>query len=119
MMFYICQACCAGEHNLCAGRQPPPPGMMGGSECDCDGKCGERAKPDPQISEVVRESMAERTRIGFGDGEVVVNMPLAEVAELLRDGIREQTFVKFEWDGSPDVFVNPLQAKVIQVATDD
>jgi hypothetical protein len=49
-MRYTCQACVHGEHKLCAGRQAPPPGMFGGSECDCDGRCGERPKvPDPQI----------------------------------------------------------------------
>ena len=42
MMRYTCTACRMGQHKLCAGRQPPPPGMFGGSECVCDGKCGER-----------------------------------------------------------------------------
>lgn len=43
MMRYICHSCARGEHRFCAGRQAPPPGMLGGSECICDGKCRERA----------------------------------------------------------------------------
>lgn len=54
MMFYTCSACRVGQHDLCAGKQPPPPGMLGGSECDCDGNCGERPpEPDPQINDLL------------------------------------------------------------------
>lgn len=44
MMRYTCQACQQGQHDLCAGRHSPPPGMLGGSECVCDGKCAERPR---------------------------------------------------------------------------
>jgi hypothetical protein len=52
MTRYTCYACKQGHHDLCAGRQPPPPGVFGGSECDCDGKCAERSKQttDDQVS---------------------------------------------------------------------
>ncbi len=48
MMRYTCQACQFGEHDMCAGKNPPPPGMMGGSECDCDGNCAARATEKEQ-----------------------------------------------------------------------
>lgn len=68
MLLYTCQACVAGKHDLCAGRQAPPPGMLGGSECDCDGKCGERPRtPDPQIEAAVEAVVARCPRCA-GDG---------------------------------------------------
>jgi hypothetical protein len=37
-------------HDLCAGKQSPPAGVLGGSQCDCDGHCGKRKPaPDPQL----------------------------------------------------------------------
>jgi hypothetical protein len=29
--------------------------MLGGSECDCDGNCASRAKPDPQIDALAQQ----------------------------------------------------------------
>lgn len=52
MMRYTCQACQDGMHDLCAGRQAPPPGMFGGSECDCDGNCASRTKSDDVIDDL-------------------------------------------------------------------
>jgi hypothetical protein len=40
MMRYICAGCKRGMHEFCMGLEPPPPGMMGGSECVCKGDCG-------------------------------------------------------------------------------
>lgn len=45
MLRYLCQACEQGMHGCCDGRHPPPPGMMGGSDCICKGDCG---PPKPQ-----------------------------------------------------------------------
>lgn len=39
---YLCSACQLGQHDLCDGRQAPPEGVIGGHECVCDGRCGQR-----------------------------------------------------------------------------
>lgn len=52
MMRYTCMSCQQGRHDECDGRRLPPKGMLGGSECDCDGKCGERARGKPLMDEV-------------------------------------------------------------------
>lgn len=63
MMRYTCQACCRGMHDLCAGREAPPPGMMGGSECICEGDCAKRVgkQPPDELSKLIKltEEMAK------------------------------------------------------------
>lgn len=58
MLLYTCQACVAGHHDLCAGKNPAGAGMLGGSECDCDGNCAARAKPDPQVAAALKKKSA-------------------------------------------------------------
>lgn len=56
MMRYTCTACRRGMHDQCDGRRPPPPRHLGGSECICDGKCGERT-PESEQEEFVEEML--------------------------------------------------------------
>lgn len=54
-------ACEKGWHDMCSGKQPPPTGMLGGSECICKGDCKprtmERALDDARkIEQAFREA---------------------------------------------------------------
>lgn len=49
MMRFTCGACTRGMHEHCQGRTPPPPGMMGGSECVCKGDCAGSTAPEDAL----------------------------------------------------------------------
>lgn len=47
MLRYYCPACVEGQHDLCAGRRDPAPGVLGGSECVCQNSSHRPEHPDP------------------------------------------------------------------------
>lgn len=56
-----------------------------------------------------------RTSIGLGGGEVVlVDIPLEEVAEMIRNSLVEETFFKVVDPLGETIFLNPMQVKILQ-----
>lgn len=100
MLLTYCVACKHGHHDACQGGHAPPPGMLGGWKCRCEGECVERARTAGSVrpcpccegdgcEECDGTGKRVRTHIDAGDGVTLSVSGSAPLTPEAREALTE------------------------------